>query len=202
MLRNLIISSLIFLLSFGFLVYDTAKVLAKDEEQQYYFALKANYIWFDGDFEKFEELEKDIGGRLIFGATKDIYTCEFSYSYSEHNIINSSPNLTAELESLNLSIKVTPMSLIEKRCQPYGLIGYGITRLSVQDLIDLKYEGKGFHLGFGINCKLGNKIAVDGSVAYYRYNMDKVELLGVELSLPEDTILINTIASLGIKYYF
>lgn len=200
MLRNLLISFLIMILSFGFLVYDTAMVLAKDEDQVYYLALKANHSWFDGDFD--DALEEDLGSGLIFGATKDIYTCEFSYSYSEHNIINSSPTLTTELESLNLSIKVTPKSLLKKRCQPYGLIGYGITRLSVDDSFDLKYEGKGFHLGFGMNCKLSNKIGIDGSVAYYRYDLDKVEISEIEISLLDDFTLINTVASLGIKYYF
>ena len=198
MLRNIIISFLIIILSFGFVVYDTAMVLAEEGDQKYYFALKANHIWFDGDV---EELEKDVGGGLIFGATKDIYTCEFSYSYSEHNIINSSPTLTTELESLNLSIKVTPKSLLKKRCQPYGLIGYGITRLSVDDSFDLKYEGKGFHLGFGMNCKLSNKIGIDGSVAYYRYDISKVEIMEVGVPL-DDVTLINTVASLGIKFYF
>jgi opacity protein-like surface antigen len=200
MVRNLKITLLIIILSFGFVVYDTTMVLAEDDAQMYFFALKANHFWFDGDLE--DDLEEDLGGGLVFGATKDIYTCEFSYYHSEHNIIDSSPTVTAELESLNLSIKVTPKSLLEKRCQPYGLIGYGITRLSVEDLIALKYKGKGFHLGFGMNCKLGNKIAIDGSVAYYRYDMDRVEISGVEISLLDDVTLINTVASLGIKYYF
>lgn len=171
-------------------------VLAEDAGQQkYYIGLKAPYIWIDGDF---DDLDDNLGGGFVFGATEDLYTCEISYCQSEHDILNI---ITAEFESLNLSVKICPKSFLNKHSRPYGLIGWGFNKITVEN--GLKYQGDGFHLGFGINCQINKKIAIDGSVAYYRYSIDKIKAGELEHEPPKnDEMLINTVVSLGIQYYF
>lgn len=215
MFRRANILLLIIILSFGYVTFDSATVLAEDEDQEYYIGLKATNIWIDGDFDSEPDspgLDESLGKGLVFGATKDIYSCEINYCQSEHNVLNYSPKSTAKLETLNVSVKVSSSSFKNRRLRPYGLIGWGITNLSIENLaVDLdtgeycpvKYEGTGFHLGFGINCKLNKKIAIDGSVTYYRYSMDKIKFSGLEYEPPKDDVLmINTVANLGIQYCF
>ncbi|MGE5605105.1 MAG: outer membrane beta-barrel protein, partial [Bacteroidota bacterium] len=204
------------ILSLGFITCDTATVLAEEDDQQYYLGLQIPYIWIGGDFDNdFYELEEESGYGVNFGATKDIYSCEFNYSQSEHNVLNYSPKSTAKFESLNVSVKVSSSSFNNRRFSPYGLIGWGITNLSIEngamDLDTGKYypikcEGTGFHLGFGLNCKLNKKVAIDGLIAHYRYSIDKIKIPGTSYEPHEppkyDVMLINTVASLGIQYYF
>ena len=177
-----------------FLIFSTA--LAEDSDrQEYYIGLKTPYTWIDGDF---DWLDENLGGGFVFGATKDLYTCEISYCQSEHNILNIT---TADFESLNVSVKKYPLSFLKKRSRPYGLIGWGCNKITVEN--GFKYEGDGFHLGFGINCKINKKIAFDGSVAYYRYSIDKIKDEDFKYEPPKnDWEMINTVVSLGIQYCF
>lgn len=202
----------ILILTFGFVTSYNATVLAEDVDQQkYYVGLKTPYVWIDGDFDSEPDspgLEESLGISLFFGATKDFYSCEFSYSQSEHKVYLI-PKSNAKLETLDISIKVSPSSFKNRRLRPYGLIGWGINNLSIENLdVDLetvKYEGAGFHLGFGVNCKFNRKIAIDGSVAYYRYGIDKIKQgPNYELYEPpkDDVMLIDTVVSFGIQYYF
>jgi opacity protein-like surface antigen len=189
---------LILVFTLGLVFSYSTDILAEDADQQkYYLGLKTSNIWIDGYF---DGLEENMGYGLVFGATKDIYTCEISYFQSEHDILNIS---TTDLESLNISVKICPPSLLNKRSQPYGLIGWGLNKITEEDgLVELKYEGNGFHLGFGINCKINKKIAIDGSVAYYRYDINKIKVGDLEQSPRDDWEMINTVVSLGLQYYF
>lgn len=223
MLRAINIALLVIFLAFGIVLFDTISVLAEDNNTQYYISLKAPFIMINGDFDgKLDslklneryllyELEESIGSGVVFGASNNIYACEIAYAQSEHNVVDFSPKSTAELESLNISVKIFPSSSVNKRCRPYGMVGGGINKLMVENGAyylgaygDAEYQGFGFHLGFGLNCKLNKKIAIDGSLAYYRYSMDKIELFDVvELEPPkDDVIMTNTVVSLGIHYYF
>lgn len=220
MLRVINMALLVIFLMFGFILFDTVSVLAEEDETKYYISLKAPFIMINGDFDgKLDslnqkyllyELEENIGRGLVFGASNNMYACEIGYAQSKHNVVDFSPKSTAELESLNISVKIFPSSSAHKRCRPYGLVGGGITKLLVENGAylggygDAEYQGSGFHLGFGLNCKLNKKIAIDGSFAYYRYSMDKIELFDVVEHEPpkDDVMMTNTVVSLGIQYYF
>lgn len=195
MFRRVYILLFSMVFSLGLVTFDTANVLAEDADQQkYYIGFKAPYVWIDGDF---DVLDENLGGGLVFGATKDLYTCEISYCQSEHDILNNS---TADLESLNLSVKISPKSFLNKHSRPYGLIGWGLNKIKVENV---KHEGNGFHLGFGINCKINKKLAIDGSIAYFRYSIDKIKDGELELEPPKDDCeMLNTLVSLGVQYYF
>jgi len=182
-------------LSLGIVTFNTTNVLAEDAGQQkYYIGLKAPYIWIDGDF---DGLDENLGGGLVFGATEDLYTCEISYCRSEHDILNI---YTADFESLNLSVKICPKRFLNKHSRPYGLIGWGFSKITFENV---KYQGDGFHLGFGINCRINKKIAIDGSVGYYRYSIDTIKDGELDYEPPrDDWEMINTVISLGVQYCF
>ena len=186
----------ILILTFGFVTSYNTTVLAEDVDQQkYYIGLKTPYVWIDGDF---DVLDENLGGELVFGATKDLYSCEISHCKSEHDMLNIS---TADLESLNLSVKICPKSFLNKHSRPYGLIGWGFNKITVEN--GFKYQGDGFHLGFGINCKINKKIAIDGSVEYYRYSTDTIKDGELNYEPPRgDWEMINTVVSLGVQYCF
>lgn len=214
MFRKANVLLVIMILSFGYVTFDSTPVLAEEDDQMYYVGLQTPYIWIGGDFdEDFYELEERLGYGVSFGATKENYTCEVNYSQSEHNVLNYSPKSTAKFESLNVTVKVSPSSFNDRRFRPYGLVGWGITNLTIENgAVDLdtgeyysiRCEGTGFHLGFGINCKLSKKIAIDGSVSYYRYNINKIKIGSIEEVEPPkgDWLMANTVTSLGILYYF
>lgn len=204
MLRIVNFVLLTLILSFELIISNSATVLAGELDQRYYLGFQASNIWIKGDF---DGLEENIGGGLLFGATNDIYTCEISYSQSKHDVLDFSPKSTAELESLNLGVKVFAPSLKNKKCRPYGLAGWGITKFSIDFSTlgygDVKYDGNGFHLGFGMNCMINKKMAIDGSIAYYRYSINKIKYLVYEDEPPKDDVkMIKTITSLGLQYYF
>lgn len=217
---NNIFLILIFLFGLILTTSDAVPVWAAGMDQMYYLNLQAPYTQIGGDFDgkldspkiyQLYELKESLGYGLAFGATREMYACEIGYSQSEHRILNLIPESEATLETLNISVKINPSSFIDKRCRPYALVGWGLSRFKVENGVIIgsipftaKYEGTGFHLGFGMNWRLGSRIAIDGSVAYYRYNMDKIKLFGYRGELPEgdEVLMANTIASLGVQYYF
>jgi opacity protein-like surface antigen len=136
---------------------------------------------------------------VSFGALGPVVGFEAELTY-EDEFLGETPINASKVMTLMANFMLAPRITI---VQPYGLVGIGMIRTAVEDIIGGSDESEnqiGWTIGGGVIVFLSRNVGLKGDVRYY-HSFEALDLFGIELARDENRLDFGR-AAFGVVFAF